>query len=247
MRKHGTLFCFSPPVMIATFVIEAGMALYVLWKFRHHFLARLVAMTLGLLATFQLAEWMVCQGALGMNSVEWAKLGFVAISFLPPLGIHMATVIADRPNSRLVNTGYVAAAMFSMYFLLATQGIGGSVCGGNYVIFELAPQAVSMFSAYYYAMLLLGTTLALSWARNAPDKPAASALRGLAVGYITFMAPTVAVYLVNPQLSAGIPSIMCGFAISLAFILVLWVLPKHLESDAAENKPEKSKQRIRNV
>lgn len=229
------LNCFSPPVMLATFVMEIGLALYVLLKFRALFVARLMIGMLVLLATFQLAEWMVCQGALGLSGTDWARIGFVAISLLPPLGIHMSTALAGRSQPRLVYTGYGAAALFCVYFLTTTQGFGGPVCGGNYVIFQLAPQAVQLFSAYYYALLIVGVVLCVLWSRSTPDENAASALRGLAVGYTAFMAPTTAVYIVNRSVSAGIPSIMCGFAVMLAVILVAWVLPRYLESDVARN------------
>lgn len=216
--------------MIATFAIEIGLAMYVIWKYRNIAITRILVATLLCLATFQLAEWMVCQRAMGINSIDWARIGFVAISFLPPLGIHMATMLAGRTNAMVNYTGYAAAVAFSSYFIFATQGITGSVCGGNYVIFQMAPSAVDMFSAYYYSMLLLGAGLSLYWAKQTTDKHAASALKGLAAGYAAFMIPTMAVYQLDNETSAGIPSIMCGFAIMLALTLVLWVLPRHLES-----------------
>lgn len=239
------LFCFSPPVMIATFAVEVGLAAYILWKYKNIAITKIIAATLLCLATFQLAEWMVCQGALGVSSVAWSRVGFVAISFLPPLGIHTATLLAKRPNPALTYVGYAGAVSFSAYFLFATRGITGSVCGGNYVIFQMAPQAVDLFSMYYYAMLLFGTGLSLYLARATADKHSASALRGLAVGYGAFMVPTMAVYQLDNATAAGIPSIMCGFAVTLAIILVTWVLPKHLESLAfLDDRPAGSTQPI---
>lgn len=229
-HNHNRLNCFSPPVMIVTFMIEMGLAMFVVWKYRSVDVVKVIAATLVCLATFQLAEWMVCQGAVGISSIDWAKIGFVAISFLPPLGIHVSTLLAGRPNKLMVVAGYGSAVAFGAYFLLATQGISGSVCGGNYVIFKLAPQAVNFYTMYYYSLLIFGTGLALFWASKVKDKYSSSALRGLAMGYLSFMLPTIFVYQLNNQTSAGIPSIMCGFAVSLALALVFWVLPKHLES-----------------
>lgn len=236
MHKYSrNLYCFSPPIMIATFAIEIGLAIYVIWKFRSVAISRIIVVILLCLGTFQLAEWMVCQGALGVSRMDWSRLGFVAISFLPPLGIHLATSLAGRSAKHLVYAGYAAATAFSAYFMFATQGITGSVCGGNYVIFQVAPHAITAFSRYYYIMLLLGIGLSLYWSTKAPDKASKSALRGLAAGYSAFMIPTLAVYGLNPETAAGIPSIMCGFAVLLALSLVLWVLPKHLESSVYEN------------
>lgn len=220
--------------MIATFAVELGLAMYVIWKYRTVALSKLIVFTLLCLGIFQLAEWMVCQGAIGISRMDWSRIGFVAISFLPPLGIHIATTLAGRSPKHLVYAGYAAATAFSAYFMFATQGITGSVCGGNYVIFQVAPHAVMIFSRYYYITLLIGIGLSLYWATKAPDKAAASALRGLAFGYAAFMVPTLAVYGIDPQTAAGIPSIMCGFAVTLALSMVFWVLPKYLESSVSE-------------
>ena len=221
--------------MIATFAVELGLAMYVIWKYRTVALSRLIVVTLLCLGIFQLAEWMVCQGAMGISRMDWSRIGFVAISFLPPLGIHIATTLAGRKPKHLVYAGYAAATAFSAYFMFATQGIMGSVCGGNYVIFQVAPHAVTAFSRYYYLMLLIGIGLSLYWSMKAPDKSAASALKGLAFGYAAFMVPTLAVYGLSPQTAAGIPSIMCGFAVTLALSLVFWVLPKYVESSVNEH------------
>lgn len=232
LKNKNTLYCFSPPVMIATFAVETGLAMYTIWKYRTWMLSRLVVAVLGCLAIFQLAEYMVCQGALGMSSIDWARLGFVSLSFLPPLGFHVASELTGRPVGRNVQAGYVLAAVFSSYFLLSTQGIGGSICAGNYVIFHLAPHAVKAFTLYYYSFLVLGLVLSVKWSRAAKDLHTASALKGLGTGYATFMVPTVAANIVNPSTVAGVPSIMCGFAVTLAFVLVFWVLPQHVQSRA---------------
>ena len=56
-----------------------------------------------------------------------------------------------------------------------------------------------------------------------------SALNWLAAGYLSFILPTTFVNLVNPETIEGIPSIMCGFAVLLAIILIGFVAPLTLE------------------
>ena len=56
-----------------------------------------------------------------------------------------------------------------------------------------------------------------------------SALNWLAVGYLSFILPTTFVNLVNPATIEGIPSIMCGFAVLLAIVLIGFVAPLALE------------------
>jgi hypothetical protein len=64
----------------------------------------------------------------------------------------------------------------------------------------------------------------------------ASALKFLAIGYLAFIVPTTAANLIDPTTLAGIPSIMCGFAVILALVLVLGVLPKYYQTDSIVGK-----------
>src|SRR4051812_32806788 len=100
-RKKTQLNCFSPPVMLATLTIESCLALYTLWRYKMTEISRLiVGMLLGL-AIFQLAEYHVCTG-LGSQAVPWSRLGFVAITALPPIGLHMMHALAGKQERRLV-------------------------------------------------------------------------------------------------------------------------------------------------
>ena len=92
--KTNTFGCFSPPVMIATFVIEIALAVYVNWRYKFNNITKLAISILFFLAVFQLAEYNVCEGSFGIDSLSWARVGYVAITMLPPLGFHLATRIA---------------------------------------------------------------------------------------------------------------------------------------------------------
>ena len=223
-----TFACFSPLVMIATFLFEIGAAIYVAWRYTFTAVSRIGILLLLLLATFQLAEYNVCEGSFGLQSVEWARVGFVAITFLPPLGIHLATVIAKKSTRYryLLVAVYSAAVAFAITFLSETNGMqGGDRCMGNYVIFEVAPATSQLFAYYYYGLLAVGVGLSIFLARNATQKRVRYALYWLAAGYSAFIIPTTTVNIVDPSTIAGIPSIMCGFAVILALILVARVIP----------------------
>ncbi len=57
------------------------------------------------------------------------------------------------------------------------------------------------------------------------------AVRALILGYLVFLVPTAISNTVEPSSRAGIPSIMCGFAVIFALILVIYVLPRMAEED----------------
>lgn len=225
MRKLSstTFFCFSPPVMLATFLIEITFAAYVLWRYKMTTVTRLVVAILVCLATFQGAEFMLC-GGFGLHGGWWSRLGYSAITLLPPLGIHLTMAITKQKNKYLLTAAYSTAAAFLMYFVLFTQAISGHTCYANYVVFDMFAGNGLAYALYYYGWLAVGTGLAWQHSRKFPEHR--TALTALAIGYLSFIVPTTAVNIIDPSTIAGIPSIMCGFAVILAFILVGKVAPE---------------------
>lgn len=221
-RYKGKMFCFSPPVMLATFIIEISLAVYTLWRYKMSQTVRLTVALLVFLATFQLAEYMVC-GGLGVSSMDWARIGYVAITALPPLGVHLAFTLAGKRSRLVVGGAYAAGALFMAYFLFATDIFAGSQCLGNYVIFQMGGSAARLYGVYYYGLLLLAIGASLKLAACVPKRK--RALEAFVAGYVLFMLPTTIANTIDPATVRGIPSIMCGFAVLLALVLVFWVLP----------------------
>lgn len=221
------LYCFSPPVMLATFLFEIGAMLYVIVRGRGTRSTVLIATILGCLGFFQLAEWMVCEQALGLDSLTWAKLGYVAISFLPALGLHLAyRLLGQKGTFRwLIMLGYALAAAFSAYFLFATQSISASQCLGNYALFVTPGPLMQFYGLYYYAWLLCAVGWLLFGRTKVKQLWRRQATVWLAVGNLAFLVPVTVVNLVSPETILGIPSIMCGFAVLLAVVLVFKVFP----------------------
>lgn len=215
--------------MIATFAIEICLAVYTLFRYGLTPITRIATGILACLAVFQLAEFNICEGSLGLTSEAWSRLGFVAITLLPPMGIHLATKLAGDKQRSLVIGGYALSAAFAGYFLLASNSLSGSVCNGNYVIFEMAKGSGLLYGLYYYALLIIAVVYAWNNAGRLQNNHSnrARALKALAVGYMAFMIPTTAVNLANPGTISAIPSIMCGFAIVLALFLAGEVLPQY--------------------
>lgn len=210
--------------MIATFLIELTLAVYTLWRYGLNAVTKVVVAILFCLSVFQLAEYNVCEAAWGIDSASWARLGYVAITLLPPLGIHLVARIAGDKRKWLYRTAYALAGMFSAYFLFATNGIVAGACLGNYVIFEQGPGTGLLYGVYYYGLLFAAILYAARLAETA-ESHIRQSLLALIIGYTLFMVPTTFVNLIDPSTIAGIPSIMCGFAVILAFVLVFGVLP----------------------
>lgn len=215
--------------MLATFIIEIVGLLYVLFRFKMTPVSRLATGILGGLAVFQLAEYNVCEGAWGVDSLTWARIGYVAITLLPPLGFHLATKIAGRQQKTLVGAAYASAAVFAGIFLFVGHGMQSQQCLGNYVIFTIAHWATIPYAIYYYGLLLLTVGYAFQKAKTMSNKFKREALSFLAVGYMAFILPTTAANLLDASTLAGIPSIMCGFAVILAITLTTVVIPRYYQ------------------
>jgi len=213
--------------MLATFIIEIACAFYVIFRYKLTPVSRLTVGILAGLATFQLAEYNVCEGAWGVDSLTWARIGYVAITILPPLGLHLATRLAGQKKPLLIGGAYASAAIFSGIFLFIGHGMQSQLCLGNYVIFSIAPWATLPYGIYYYGWLMVAVGYAWKAAKSLTSVSKQKALRWLAIGYMAFIIPTTAANIVDPSTIAGIPSIMCGFAVILAITLATVVIPNY--------------------
>lgn len=206
------------------------MAAYTIWRYKMTVLARLTTVTLAALAVFQLSEYRVCTGY-GLSAEQWSRIGFVAITTLPPLGLHILHVLSGKPKRRLILGAYASMVGFIGFFLLYKTAFIGHQCTGNYVIFQIGDRMAGIYGLYYYGWLLTAMALGLYWASELKEegKKATKRLetvRALIIGYLVFLVPTALSNTVRPETRRGIPSVMCGFAVLFAFILVLYIMPR---------------------
>jgi len=216
--------------MVATLLIETSLALYTVWRYKMTSISRLIVAALIGLATFQLAEYFVCTGY-GLHAEQWSRVGFVAITTLPPLGLHILHVISNKPSRKLVNIAYASMVGFMVFFLTYPTSFIGHQCTGNYVIFQIGYRMGGFYAVYYYGWLLIAIGLGIRWANQLRNKEKTSSrrlesIRALIIGYLVFLLPTGIANTVKPATRQGIPSIMCGFAIIFALIIALYILPR---------------------
>lgn len=208
--------------MLATFIIEFGLAIYTVWRYKLNATSRLAALMLVFLGLFQLTEYMIC-GGLGLSHIEWARIGYVSITLLPALGIHLILTVSKVRMRPLLLLAYGTAAAYVSYFAFMSDAVISKVCSANYAVFETHGLAGWLYILYYYGWLFTAVGLAAIIARQKPKL--ASVLRWIVIGYATFIVPTTVANLIDPSTLNAIPSVMCGFAVLLAIILVWRVLP----------------------
>lgn len=210
--------------MLATLLIEFFLAFYTVWRYKLTTVTRLVVAILVGLGIFQLAEYMIC-GGLGLGHVEWVKIGYVAITILPALGVHLMAALAKSEKKVLpvLWAAYASAAAYVVYFVAGTSSVVTRECAPNYAIFDVHGFGANLYTLYYYGWLLVAMIVAALLSRN--NKKATPALTWASAGYAAFIIPTTFANITEPTTLAAIPSIMCGFAVLLAIVLVGRVLP----------------------
>jgi hypothetical protein len=221
--RQPTLLCFSPPVMIATIAIELALAVWVLTRYATSTTKRLIITLLLCLAAFQLAEFNVCSSA--PADLFWSRFGYIFITVLPPLGIHLILKLRREARPLLLAISYSASAAFAAAFAFLSTGLNHAVCTGNYVIFILAQPISQLYEIYYFSFVLIGIWLALRQLPVTTSQDHRRSLIWMVAAYLAFSVPTLVINFLLPSTKAAVPSIMCGFAIIFAIIIGLKVAP----------------------
>lgn len=209
--------------MLVTFGLEIILAVYTLLRYKLSLIPRLAAIMLFLLAVFQLAEFSIC-GKTNTDALVWSRVGYVAITLLPPLALHLVFAVAGKRARLLLWLAYLSSAGFALTFAASTKAFVGHACTGNYAIFQLAGNYGGSYFAYYYAWLIVGIIASLYLSIRAEEQ-IREALVLQVFGYLSFLLPTGIANALNPQTLSGIPSIMCGFAVIYAIILAVGIVP----------------------
>jgi hypothetical protein len=223
-----TFRCFNPFVMAVTAITELLLALYVLVKLPRNLTTMLGLSILLLLAVFQVAEYSICEGSI-FSADTWSRIGFAAITLLPPLGVHLYRNLLGKKAGAIEALAYMTGGLWMVVFL-SGNAIDAYQCTTNYLIFDLKPGVGGAYFVYYYIWLLYVLFGSANQWRLGTAKNHTS-LMWLTIGYAAFIVPATFIWLLDGPAARGLPSIMCGFAILLAIILALKVLPHAKETD----------------
>jgi hypothetical protein len=211
--------------MIFTFFVEIFLGIYTIYKDKKSTIRKIAVATLFLLATFQIAEFFVCGNSDRTSSIIAVRFGYIAITLLPPLVIHLASEIAGVKKNQAIKYIYTLATAFILFFAFFPGAITTTICTGNYVVFSLAKYANVLYGTYYFGLLLGAIAYSFYLATKQKNRKIFAALNWLIAGNLVFLLPTGLFYFVAPSTAVAIPSVMCGFAILYAVILVWKIMP----------------------
>jgi predicted cobalt transporter CbtA len=211
--------------MLATIIIEIGLLIYSLIRYKFTLVTKIVTLIIFSLAMFQVAEFQTCGRVLGQSGLMWSRLGYIFITLLPPRGLHLISAISKKKPTLLHWTADASALILVTIFGLLPSAIYVALCGGNYVIFKIHEGLGWVYGFYYLGFLFAGLVLAAQHMKTT-KKNQYKALTWMIIGYLLFLIPTGVVNLIDPATIYGVPSIMCGFAVLYAIILAFKVLPR---------------------
>lgn len=216
--SKDTLYCFTPEVSLATFVIEVGFALYVFLKFKSTSFSRTCMALLICLGTFQLSEYMICT----FHAEIWTKIGYIATLFLPAIGMHMTSLLTGKAFT-LTWMSYGIAIGISMVALLYPDSYFVAKCQTHFVEMWNMPPFNYIHNIYYLVFILLACFMLVYAIRNRRKNRVVE--DWLLIAYGVFLIPTFVLYFLRYIMDAAVPSVMCGFAIATAFIVTGIILP----------------------
>jgi hypothetical protein len=219
-----TLCCFSPPVMLATMVVEGVLAIYVLAKYRHGMFAKMAVLLIVLLGVFQLSEYQVCGN---QNPQFWSRLGLVITTLLPIAGLQLISFVTQKRHFLAI--GYAVGAALALVVIFVPQGVTGAFCGGNFIVFNGSAGLYEFYGAYYFAFLIFAIWESLEAMHENKGRMIRRVLRWFVIGYLSFMVPMGIVYAIYAPARAAMTSIMCGFAVILAFIVAFQIVPEYYQ------------------
>lgn len=209
--------------MLATLLLELSLGVYVLLRFKLNQKGRIILALIICLAVFQAAEYFVCTQS-GF-AVAASRLGYVAVTLLPPLGLYLMSLLTT-PLAKLTKVLLMAiTTTLITYFAVAPNAFQGYVCTGNYVIFQIGSWQAWVYALFYYSLLAAAIWRGSMQKQAKPSEDNALAIQWLLVGYLVFIVPVAVLVVFQPDSRDAIPSIMCGFAVTLAIILAAKLAP----------------------
>ncbi len=217
-----TLYCFSPLATLITFLIEISFAIYTAVRYRRSRFGGLSVLMLLFLAFFQIAEYELCEGA---RPISWIQIAFLSITALPPLGVHLASLATKK--TFWVPVGYAFGAAYEALIIFAPSLFLAAHCTGRFVIFDSIRIFEWTYGVYYLGLIVVAIALLVRALWTGQGN--AEVVKWLLASYASFVVPASFLYAFFERTRAGFSSIMCGFAIIFAFILVFKILPHYAQ------------------
>ncbi len=205
--------CFTPFISLTTAIIEFAIATFILVKYKRYLVPVFSAILIYVLGIYQFSEFMLCSSS---NPFLWAKIGFLAFTFLPAIGLHFTLRLAkNKKYNKLV---YLFPVFFSIIVIIIPNFIVKATCSQFFVITKniLLQNYTSLFSIYqiyYFGSIIASCMILFTLIKKEKNKSNKKIEKlWLMAGMITILMPIILI-LIIPSLGIKFPSIYCEFAL----------------------------------
>lgn len=216
--------CFTPPVSLATAAIEFGLIFWMQYKYPRAAFLTFGCWFMFLLGAYQFSEFLLC---VAPYPDIWVRLGFIAYSFLPAVGLHAALVFTKKKYSRTLL--YAIPVLASLFVLTPHAAVSG-VCETIFVTTHIFPNSWAgsilfwIYSGFYYAGFIIWSSLVcLHKYLHEKNVRRRTQFLFLSVAIALMTIPTMILIIILPHFDVRFPSILCHFALLLAITIFLGV------------------------
>jgi len=232
---------YSPVLGIATAAFEivaAGWALAGLKRGRQdRRIVRTTSAILFLLASYQVAEVAICADVVRAGFLP--RLAFLIVTWLPPLGLLLIAQLR-RPRSRTSYVGaygLLALAAGMAVWILADRAFAtASVCSAVYARYAHATPRFQIYAWFYWLGLFSMAVLSAYGAAACRDARRKRQLVLICGGTFAFVLPSMVLSWFVPTTRGALPSILCHFALLLAFCLTWLIVIERREEERGEDR-----------
>ena len=211
---------YSPGLAIATALFEITVAVWALRGPGERSIIRTTGAILLLLATYQITEVSICANPAAAGFLP--RLAFIAVTWLPPLGLLLIAVL-HRPRSRLAyGSAYsmLAAALGIVVWIALDKGfVSSSVCRVLFAQYTNPMPRFALYSGFYWLGLLGMVVYSGYGMKTCPDPHRRRLLFQVFAGTLAFLVPSFVVSGYFAPAQGALPSVMCHFALILAVFL----------------------------
>ena len=206
-------------VSLIFFIIELGFLIFIVFKNRRHPQFVWIVLLMVFLQVYQLMEFLMC---VGVDPNIIGRLGLVSITFLPPLGVLLASYVTNLKH--WINwSGMLCGLGLSIYYLIVPNAFSLQTCNPFYAVYtyplgNLYGMFYFGFIGWAFTLIIIGWIVNGKKGRKELNKKATFVL----IGYISFLLPMAITVVVDFSTSSAVPSIMCKYAILLAIALLIF-------------------------
>ena len=210
---------YSPLLSLATGGVEIILAIWVLYSPGRKRVRQLVAALFIVLAGYQFAEVFVCSRPTDLLA---ARIAFCIVLWLPAIALSLMlefTGTASKTLKNAVRFCWLFSVFICVWILVDQSFVIGTVCSTVIATFYHDTLFEHVFGIYYELGLggiIVGGALAMV---RIEDKIARAHIADLQIGVVGFMIPAFLAQVVIADIDPSLPSLMCHFAIVLAFFL----------------------------